>query len=87
MLSWKASMTFAVFCILCIEFLHSIFCISLTGVQFGILVAATNQLLEQIMITWVQPRYQGSLSILCISVHFSHMLGVTLSTFGKCLPI
>ena len=39
MLSWKALMTFATFFISCIEFLHSNSCISLTGVQLGLLVA------------------------------------------------
>ena len=38
MLSWKVSMTSAIFCISFIEFLHSIYCISLTGVQLGLLV-------------------------------------------------
>ena len=43
--------------------------------------------LKQVMVTWVQPRHQGSLSILCIFVHISYMLRVTLFTFGKYLPI
>ena len=43
--------------------------------------------LKQVMVTWVQPRYQGSLSIPCTFVHFSFILRVTRSTFGKCLPI
>ena len=32
-------------------------------------------------------RHEGSLSMLCIFFHFLHTLRVTLSTFGKCLPI
>ena len=43
--------------------------------------------LKQVMVTWVQPGYQGSLSIPCTFVHFSFILRVTRSTFGKCLPI
>ena len=40
--------------------------------------------LKQVMVTWVQPRHQGSLSILCIYVHFLYMSRVSLFTFGKC---
>ena len=43
--------------------------------------------LKQVMVTWVQPRHQGSLSILCIFVHFLLMPRVTLFAFGKCLPM
>ena len=43
--------------------------------------------LKQVMVTWVQPRHQGSLSIPCTFVHFSFMQRVPLSTSGKCLVI
>ena len=43
--------------------------------------------LKQVMVTWVQPRHQGSLSIPCTFVHFSFIQRVPLSTSGKCLVI
>ena len=39
MLSWKALMAFALFLHVLYRFLHSNSCISLTGVQLGLLVA------------------------------------------------
>ena len=84
MLSWKVWMTFVIVCISCVEYWHSNSCVSLINCCT---TWSCSCWLKQVMVTWVQPRHQGSLSILCIFVHISYMLRVTLFTFGKCLPI
>ena len=81
MFSWKVWMTFVIVCISCVESRHSNSCISSTAIQPGLLVAGWGR-------SWSHDiRYQGSLSIPCTFVHFSFILRVTRSTFGKCLPI
>ena len=84
MLSWKVWTTFVIVCISCVEYWHSNSCVSLINCCT---TWSCSCWLKQVMVTWVQPRHQGSLSILCIFVHISYTLKVTLFTFGKYLPI
>ena len=84
MLSWKVWTTFVIVCISCVEYWHSNSCVSLINCCT---TWSCSCWLKQVMVTWVQPRHEGSLSILCIFVHISYMLRVTLFTFGKYLPI
>ena len=71
-LSWKVWITFVIVRISCVESWLSNSYISLTAIQLGLF----SSWLKQFMVTWVQPWHQGSLSILYIFVHFSHMLRV-----------